>query len=91
MIDPTKFVFEQTSTGYSAYSLEYPGVGVAADTREEAARMLQEAIALYLDDAAVSFDYVGIERIVFPSHALDVTIAGPHAYISATPYLAKHA
>ena len=91
MIDSTNFVFERTASGFSAYSPQYPGVGVAADTREEAERMLQEAIAFYLEDSAVSFDYVGITQIVFPSHALDVTIAGPHAYISATPYLAKHA
>ncbi len=91
MIDPTNFVFERTGTGYSAYSPQYPGVGVAADTREEAECILKEAIAFYLEDAAISFDYIGLTQIVFPSHAQDVTIAGPHAYISATPYLAKHA
>jgi predicted RNase H-like HicB family nuclease len=91
MIDSTNFVFEQTGTGFSAYSPQYPGVGVAAKTREEAERMLREAIAFYLEEAAVSFDYVGISQIVFPSHALDVMITGPRAFISAAPYLVKHA
>ncbi len=40
---------ERTETGFSAYSPDVPGVGVAADTREEAEAMLLEAIAFHLE------------------------------------------
>jgi hypothetical protein len=36
---------EETETGFSAYSPDVPGVGVAADSRDEAERLLHEAIA----------------------------------------------
>jgi predicted RNase H-like HicB family nuclease len=35
---------ETTKTGFSAYSPDVPGVGVAGKTREEVERLLREAI-----------------------------------------------
>jgi predicted RNase H-like HicB family nuclease len=40
---------ERTDTGYSAYSPDVPGVGVAAETREDVERLLHEAIAFHLE------------------------------------------
>lgn len=42
-------VYEKTETGYSAYVRSLPGVGVAAQTREEAERLIHEAIAFHLE------------------------------------------
>ena len=103
MIDSSKFVFEKTDTGFSAYSPQYLGVGVAANTRDEAERMLYEAIAFHLEDdeAEVSvptfefsgFDFSGILRVQVASqvYATGMTIAGPGAYISSAPFLVEHA
>jgi predicted RNase H-like HicB family nuclease len=41
---------EVTNTGFSAYSPDVPGVGVAGKTREEVETLLREAIALQLED-----------------------------------------
>jgi len=42
-------IFEATDTGFSAFSPDVPGVGVAAGTREEAERLLSEAVAFHLE------------------------------------------
>lgn len=44
-----KFEFERTSTGWSAYSPQVPGVGVAGTTREETEKLLREAIAFHFE------------------------------------------
>ena len=41
------YVFEKTDTGWSAYSPLHPGVGVTADTREAAEKLLGEAISFH--------------------------------------------
>jgi len=42
-------VYEQTSTGWSAYVPALPGVGVAGATREETEQLVSEAIAMHLE------------------------------------------
>lgn len=42
-------VYERTHTGWSAYPPGLPGVGVTAATREEAERLVGEAITLHLE------------------------------------------
>jgi predicted RNase H-like HicB family nuclease len=42
-------VYERTSTGWSAYVPALPGVGVAGSTREEAERLIGEAITMQLE------------------------------------------
>jgi predicted RNase H-like HicB family nuclease len=42
-------VYEQTSTGWSAYLPDLPGCVAAGETREETERLIREAIALHLD------------------------------------------
>ena len=54
MINKANFIFEETSTGCSAYSLDFPGVGVAAESHAAAEQMLIEAIALHLEDERLS-------------------------------------
>ncbi len=41
-------VIEKTSTGFSGYVPDLPGIGVAAETRPAVRRLLREAVALYL-------------------------------------------
>ena len=42
-------VIEETETGYSAYSPDLPGCAAAGPTREEAARLMKEAIEFHLE------------------------------------------
>ena len=42
-------VYEQTPTSWSAYAPDLPGCIAAAATREEAERLIREAIALYIE------------------------------------------
>jgi predicted RNase H-like HicB family nuclease len=42
-------VFEKTSTGWSAYVPDLPGLGVTAKTLEEAEQMLREGIEFHLE------------------------------------------
>jgi len=63
-------VYEKTSTGWSAYAPDLPGLGVAGDTVEETRQLLSEAIEMHLDDlratgqpippAASQTDYVEV-------------------------------
>lgn len=63
-------VFEKTSTGWSAYAPDLPGLGVAGDTLEETRQLLREAIEMHIDDlratgqpvpqAASQADYVEV-------------------------------
>lgn len=41
-------VFEKTATGWSAYVPDLPGLGVAAQTLEEAEQLLREGIEFHL-------------------------------------------
>jgi hypothetical protein len=43
-----RIVVEIAGEGYSAYSPDVPGVGVAGESRDEVERLLQEAIAFHL-------------------------------------------
>ena len=45
-------VYEQTSTGWSAYPPALPGVGVTAATREDAEALVGEAITMHLQGLA---------------------------------------
>jgi predicted RNase H-like HicB family nuclease len=42
-------VFEKTSTGWSAYVPDLPGLGVAGGTIEETEQLLREGIELHLE------------------------------------------
>jgi predicted RNase H-like HicB family nuclease len=42
-------VFEKTSTGWSAYAPDLPGLGIAADTIEEAEKLIREGIEFHID------------------------------------------
>jgi predicted RNase H-like HicB family nuclease len=42
-------VFEKTSTGWSAYAPDLPGLGVAAATIEEAETLIREGIEFHLE------------------------------------------
>lgn len=43
-------VVERAEANYSAYAPDLPGVVAAGDTIEETERLMQEAIALYLEE-----------------------------------------
>jgi predicted RNase H-like HicB family nuclease len=45
-------VFEKTDTGFSAYSPELPGMGVAGETLAETRQLAIEAIDFHLDGYA---------------------------------------
>jgi predicted RNase H-like HicB family nuclease len=42
-------VFEKTSTGWSAYVPDLPGLGVAGSSYEETERLLREGVELHID------------------------------------------
>ncbi|HEY1805421.1 MAG TPA: type II toxin-antitoxin system HicB family antitoxin [Terracidiphilus sp.] len=41
-------VFERTSTGWSAYAPDLPGLGVAAKTLPQTRKLLREAIEMHI-------------------------------------------
>ena len=45
-----RVVVEQTPNNYSAYSPDYPGVGVAGDSEEEVRRLLAEGIEIWKEE-----------------------------------------
>ena len=45
-----RVVVEQTPNNYSAYSPDYPGVGVAGATEQEVRRLLAEAIEIWEEE-----------------------------------------
>ena len=45
-----RVVVEQTPNNYSAYSPDYPGVGVAGATEQDVRRLLAEAIEIYEEE-----------------------------------------
>jgi predicted RNase H-like HicB family nuclease len=47
-------VYEETSTGWSAYAPDLPGLGVAGATIQETRRLLLEAIVLHVEDLRAS-------------------------------------
>jgi len=63
-------IFERTSTGWSAYAPDLPGLGVAGDTIDETRQLLREAIEMHIEDlratgqpiplAASQTDYVEV-------------------------------
>ncbi len=42
-------VFEKTSTGWSAYAPDLPGLGVAAATIEETEKLMREGIEFHIE------------------------------------------
>lgn len=42
-------VFEKTSTGWSAYVPDLPGLGVAAESIEETERLIREGIEFHIE------------------------------------------
>jgi predicted RNase H-like HicB family nuclease len=42
-------VYERTSTGWSAFVPALPGVGIAAGTREEAEKLIGEAVEMHIE------------------------------------------
>lgn len=42
-------VFEKTTTGWSAYVPDLPGLGVAAESIEEAEQLIREGIEFHID------------------------------------------
>jgi predicted RNase H-like HicB family nuclease len=42
-------VFEKTSTGWSAYAPDLPGLGVAAESIEETERLIREGIEFHIE------------------------------------------
>jgi predicted RNase H-like HicB family nuclease len=42
-------IIEGGETGYSAYTPELPGIGVAGDSIEEVKRLIREAVALHIE------------------------------------------
>jgi len=48
-VKPYAVVFERTSTGWSAYVPDLPGLGVAGSTYEDTERLIREGIAFHLD------------------------------------------
>ena len=45
-----RIVVESTPNNYSAYSPDYPGVGVAGDSEEEARMLLAEGIEIWKEE-----------------------------------------
>ena len=45
-----RVVVERSPNNYSAYSPDYPGVGVAGDSEEEVRRLLAEAVEIWEEE-----------------------------------------
>ena len=45
-----RIVVESTPNNYSAYSPDYPGVGVAGDSEEEVRRLLAQGIEIWKEE-----------------------------------------
>jgi predicted RNase H-like HicB family nuclease len=56
--------------GWGAYAPDFPGLGVGAETREEASQLIREGIALYIEELRED----GLPLPV-PSEAEQVSIA----------------
>ncbi|HTA15928.1 MAG TPA: type II toxin-antitoxin system HicB family antitoxin [Solirubrobacteraceae bacterium] len=42
-------IYEQGPTGWGAYCPDLPGLGVAAETRDEAERLIRDGIGFHID------------------------------------------
>ena len=51
-------IFEKTSTGWSAYFPDLPGLGVAGPTYEATEQLLREGIAFHIDGMIADGDAV---------------------------------
>ncbi len=49
-------VLEKGMTNWGAYAPDLPGLGVVADSPEEAERLIQEGIEIYLDELRAKGD-----------------------------------
>jgi predicted RNase H-like HicB family nuclease len=73
-IDMMKYavVFEKTSTGWSAYAPDLPGLGVAAASLEEAEDMIREGIEFHIaglreDGLPVPLPATQVRQIAIPA------------------------
>ena len=65
-------VFERTSTGWSAYVPDLPGLGVAAATLEEAESLIREGIGFHIgglreDGLPVPTPAAQVKKIAIPA------------------------
>lgn len=65
-------VFERTSTGWSAYVPDLPGLGVAAATLEEAESLIREGIEFHIgglreDGLPVPTPVAQVKKIAIPA------------------------
>jgi predicted RNase H-like HicB family nuclease len=65
-------VFEKTSTGWSAYAPDLPGLGIAADTIEEAEKLIREGIEFHIeglrdDGLPIPVPATQVKQIVIPA------------------------
>ena len=51
-------IIEGSETGYSAYTPELPGIGVAGESLEEVERLIREAIPLHIESLRAHGDPV---------------------------------
>ena len=51
-------VLEKGETSWGAYAPDLPGLGVVADTADEAERLIREGIAIYLDEMQIKGDTI---------------------------------
>lgn len=55
--------FERTATGFSAYSPDLPGLGVAGSTYEKTEQLMCEGIRFHLEDLCVDSEPI-LEPVV---------------------------
>lgn len=65
-------VFEKTSTGWSAYAPDLPGLGVSAATIEEAEQLIREGIEFHIeglreDGLPIPAPDTQVKRIAIPA------------------------
>ncbi len=65
-------VFEKTSTGWSAYAPDLPGLGIAAPSIEEAEELIREGIEFHIeglreDGLPVPSPDTQVKRIAIPA------------------------
>jgi predicted RNase H-like HicB family nuclease len=65
-------IFERTSTGWSAYCPDLPGLGVTGPTRETTEHLLREGIAFHIDGLIADGD--PIPEPITPAASLHISI-----------------
>ncbi len=67
-------IIEGDDTGYSAYTPELPGIGVAGDSIDEVKSLIREAVALHIESLRAQG-----EPVPAPSTVATTVIAAPAA------------